>query len=301
MLGQCHLVTDSLRPEGGEFGVRAVGRAGLVVHDLVREAPLDDGPDLRGALKVAQVLRQAGEFVCLGGIQRPRSQAARELVLALCPPIFVSPGECGAGVVDVIRLDIDEAKDALKSPAAASEDIYRAIVASARALLVTKGLEPKKDREIFAAFSEHLIEPGWVKSATAQLLDYAVDWRMGDRESLHDLLPQTQELAKRVEELFFSLDAGLKFKIESAERRGSAEQAGEKTHTADLRGVACPLNFVKAKLELEKIEIGAVLDVLLDEGESVRNVPASFADQGQEVMEVKDVGGHYRLKVRRKK
>jgi len=211
------------------------------------------------------------------------------------------PGECGAGVVDVIKLDIDEAKEALKHSPASNEDIYKAIVASARALLVTVGLEPKKDREIFAAFGKHLIEPGWVKPASAQLLDDAVDWRMGDRESLDDLLAQVRELTERAEELFLSLDAGLKFKIEPIEREVTVEQADEKTHTADLRGVACPLNFVKAKLELEKIEVGAVLEVLLDEGESVRNVPASFADQGQEVMEVKDVGGHFRVKVRRKK
>ncbi len=126
--------------------------------------------------------------------------------------------------MDVIKLDIDEAKDALKSSPAANEDIYKAIVASARALLVTVGLEPKKDREIFAAFGEHLIEPGWVKSSSAQLLDDAIDWRMGDRESLDDLLPQVQELTERVEELFLSLDAGLKFKIEPIERKVTAEQ-----------------------------------------------------------------------------
>ena len=211
------------------------------------------------------------------------------------------PGECGAGVMDVIKLDIDEAKDALRSSPLASENVHKAIVASARALLVTVGLEPKKDREIFAAFGEHLIGPGWVKSTSAQLLDDAIDWRMGDRESLDDLLPQVQELTERVEELFLSLDAGLKFKIEPIERKITAEQADEQTHTADLRGVACPLNFVKAKLELEKIEIGAVLDVLLDEGESVRNVPASFADQGQEIVKVKDVGDYFSVKVRRKK
>jgi len=211
------------------------------------------------------------------------------------------PGECGAGVMDVIKLDIDEAKDALKSGQTGSKDIYRAIVASARALLVTVGLEPKKDREIFTAFGRHLIEPGWVKSATAQLLDDAIDWRMGDRESLDDRLAQAWELIRRVEELFLSLDAGLKFKIEPAERKVTPEGADEKAHTADLRGVACPLNFVKAKLELEKIEIGSVLELLLDEGESVRNVPASFGDQGQEVIEVEDVGGHFRVKVRRKR
>ncbi|MHC4703531.1 MAG: sulfurtransferase TusA family protein, partial [Planctomycetota bacterium] len=211
------------------------------------------------------------------------------------------PGECGAGVMDVIKLDIDEAKDALGSSPTNSENIYKAIVASARSLLVTVGLEPKKDREIFAAFGEHLIEPGWVKSTSAQLLDDAVDWRMGDRESLDDLLSQARELAERVEALFASLDAALKFKIEPIEQKAEAEQAAEQTHTTDLRGVACPLNFVKAKLELEKIDVGDVLEVLLDEGESVRNLPASFSDQGQEVMEVKSVGDHYEVKVRRKK
>ncbi|MHC4323258.1 MAG: sulfurtransferase TusA family protein, partial [Planctomycetota bacterium] len=209
------------------------------------------------------------------------------------------PGECGAGVMDIIKLDIDEAKEALRTSSAGSENIYKAIVASARALLVTVGLEPKKDREIFAAFTEHLIRPGWVKSQTRQLLDDAMDWRMGDRESLDDLLPQVGELTARVEELFLSLDANLKFKVEPVEGENSTEHAGGKTRKADLRGVACPLNFVKAKLELEKIEIGDVLEVLLDEGESVRNVPASFAGQGQQVLEVRDLGGHFSVKVRR--
>ena len=211
------------------------------------------------------------------------------------------PGECGAGVMDVIKLDIDEAKDALKKTPIDNENVYKAIVASARALLVTVGLEPKKDREIFTAFTEHLITPGWIKSQNQQLLDNAMDWRMGDRESLDNLLPQVRELTERVEELFLSLDANLKFKVEPIESKIPVEDAGEKTHKADLRGVACPLNFVKAKLELEKIEIGDVLEVLLDEGEPVRNVPESFTGQGQEITEVKDLGGHFCVKVRRKK
>ena len=72
-------------------------------------------------------------------------------------------------------------------------------------------------------------------------------------------------------------------------------------HIIDLRGVACPLNFVKAKLELEKLETGAILGVLLDKGEPVRNVPGSFTEQGQEVIEVKNSGDHFCVKVRRKK
>ena len=221
------------------------------------------------------------------------------------------PGECGAGVMDVIKLDIDEAKEAVKTARQTqaaenkSESVYRAIVAAARALLFTFGVEPKKDREIFAAFSEHLIKPGWVIPQAQQLLDDAIDWRMGDKDSIDDLAPQAEDLAKRVEELFLSLDANLKFRVEPVTQKQNSIGPGGKTETKnrliDLRGVACPLNFVKAKLELEKISVGQILEVLLDDGEPVRNAPASFVEQGQEVMEVKNVGDHFCVKVRRKK
>ena len=233
------------------------------------------------------------------GSQEPFSLAGR------------GPGECGAGVMDVIKLDIDEAKEAVKAayktPATGdkNESVYKAIVAAARALLFTFGAEPKKDREIFAAFSEHLIKPGWVIPQAQQLLDDAIDWRMGDKDSIDDLAPQAEDLAKRVEELFLSLDANLKFKVKPVTQKQNSIGPGGKTEIKnrliDLRGVVCPLNFVKAKLELEKISVGQILEVLLDDGEPVRNAPASFAEQGQEVMEVKNVGDHFCVKVRRKK
>lgn len=217
------------------------------------------------------------------------------------------PGECGAGVMDVIKVDIDEAKEAVKAAHKTqaaedkSESVYRAIVAAARALLVTFGVEPKKDREIFAAFSEHLIKQGWVKPQTQQLLDEVIDWRMGEGVSMGDLAQQAEDLTMRVEELFLSLDANLKFKAEPTVQKTNIDKTETKDHTVDLRGVACPLNFVKAKLELEKIAVGQILEVLLDDGEPVRNVPASFVEQGQEVIEVENKGDHFCVKVRRRK
>ena len=216
------------------------------------------------------------------------------------------PGECGAGVMDVIKVDIDEAKEAIKAASEQtgkdkSENIYKAIVAATRALLVTFGLEPKKDREILAAFSEHLIQPGWVKPETQQLLNDAIDWRMNDKASIDDLTPQAEDLAQRVEELFLSLDANLKFRIEPVAQKTNVEKDERKNRVIDLRGVVCPLNFVKAKIELEKVCVGEILEVLLDEGEPVRNVPESFAQQGQEVIEVKNLGEHFCVRVRRKK
>ncbi|RKY08954.1 MAG: hypothetical protein DRP65_08410, partial [Planctomycetota bacterium] len=212
-----------------------------------------------------------------------------------------------AGVMDVMKVDIDEAKEAIKAaektsaPDEKSEALYQAVVSGARALLFVFGLEPKKDREVFAAFRQHLIEPGWVLPQTQQLLDAAIDWRMGDKDTISDSAIEAQNLVTRVEELFGSLDANLKFSVERLAQGGQTDITKEKTanYTIDLRGVACPLNFVKAKLELEKIPVGSVLDVLLDEGEPVRNVPESFTEQGQEIIEIKNLGDHFNVKVRR--
>ncbi|MCX5921174.1 MAG: sulfurtransferase TusA family protein [Candidatus Melainabacteria bacterium] len=52
----------------------------------------------------------------------------------------------------------------------------------------------------------------------------------------------------------------------------------------DLRKTKCPLNFVKAKLALEKLAISEVLEVLLlTTGDSALNVPNSFRQEGQSV------------------
>lgn len=207
------------------------------------------------------------------------------------------PGECGTGVMDVIKLDIEESKHAINN----DENIYKAVVSAARALLIIFGLESKKDYEIFAAFKQHIIEPGWIKPETEQLLDDVFDKKMENSSSINDLLPQVRELVYRVEELFLSLDAGLKFKAEPIVQKTTVITEEVKSHVIDLRGVACPLNFVKAKLELEKLNTGDILDILLDEGESVQNVPASFVEQNQDVLEVRGVDDYYHVKVRRKK
>jgi TusA-related sulfurtransferase len=68
----------------------------------------------------------------------------------------------------------------------------------------------------------------------------------------------------------------------------------------NLRGVACPLNFVKAKLKLEGLETGQMLAVILDSGEPMENVPASLRNEGQEIVEMTDLGdGHWRVVVRK--
>lgn len=68
----------------------------------------------------------------------------------------------------------------------------------------------------------------------------------------------------------------------------------------DLKGVACPLNFVKTKLKLEEMQAGELLEVILDDGEPIINVPRSVKDEGQEIVSVKKIDDkHYSLVVKK--
>ncbi|MBI5454871.1 MAG: sulfurtransferase TusA family protein [Deltaproteobacteria bacterium] len=67
----------------------------------------------------------------------------------------------------------------------------------------------------------------------------------------------------------------------------------------DLRGVMCPINFVKTKLKLETLEAGEVLELVLDSGEPIQNVPKSIKEEGHKILEVKKEGDHFRLKVQK--
>jgi tRNA 2-thiouridine synthesizing protein A len=51
----------------------------------------------------------------------------------------------------------------------------------------------------------------------------------------------------------------------------------------DLRGVPCPLNWVRARLTLEMMREGEALELLLDDGEPIQSVPRSAADDGHDV------------------
>lgn len=67
----------------------------------------------------------------------------------------------------------------------------------------------------------------------------------------------------------------------------------------DLRGVICPYNFVKTKLRLEMMEPGEVLSVLLDDGDPIKNVPRSVADDGHTVLSQERVEQFFRVKIRK--
>ncbi len=67
----------------------------------------------------------------------------------------------------------------------------------------------------------------------------------------------------------------------------------------DLRGVACPYNFVKTKLKLDTMGEGQVLAVLLDDGEPIRNVPQSLRNEGHEILSQEQIEQAHRVMVRK--
>jgi TusA-related sulfurtransferase len=68
----------------------------------------------------------------------------------------------------------------------------------------------------------------------------------------------------------------------------------------DLRGISCPTNFVKAKLALEDVDTGATVQILLDDGEPVKNVPRSLKADGHKLLGLTQASeGHYILELQK--
>lgn len=70
--------------------------------------------------------------------------------------------------------------------------------------------------------------------------------------------------------------------------------------TVDITDVVCPVTFVKTKVALEELDDGQILQVHLNDGEPVQNVPRSVKDEGHQVLKLQDnEDGTYELFIRK--
>ena len=67
----------------------------------------------------------------------------------------------------------------------------------------------------------------------------------------------------------------------------------------DLRGTPCPINFVRTKLKLEQMTPGSLLEVWLDSGEPIEQVPDSLRMEGYLIEQIEDRSGFFAIQVRR--
>ncbi len=71
-------------------------------------------------------------------------------------------------------------------------------------------------------------------------------------------------------------------------------------HELDLRGVPCPMNFVKTRLFLDKLPAGDLLHLLVDGGEPQQSVCQSLLQEGYEILAQNEhEEGHFRVTIRK--
>lgn len=208
--------------------------------------------------------------------------------------------ECSAGMFDMINVDkknIETIIKGLTTSETVEADLYKMMFHTARMLLVTRGLDATTQQQAFAYFEKHFVVTELVDIGYKDLL---VEAKNKNTSYLLENQSRVETLAQAVLALYKSMDDSLRFK------QTPKQQANEKTDNItallkDYRGVACPMNFVKTKLVLETMSVGQQLEILLDDGQPILNVPNSVKLEGHTILkQEQDAAGHWRVLILKK-
>ena len=223
--------------------------------------------------------------------------------------------ECSAGLFDMISVDQQAIADARKKVEKGdARSVYDIIFHASRMLLVTRGLDPQDAAGVFDDFIEHFIHGGYVDTEYIQLLQHA---KADGADGVYDL-HQANTFADAVITLYEGMDDALQFKKSTdkvvkedvkekpnsgvtTELPQKGEGAGHPQRTKDLRGILCPMNFVRTKLELAMLQSGDLLEILLDDGKPIENVPASIRLEGHQILsQLQLPEGHWTVLIKKK-
>lgn len=79
------------------------------------------------------------------------------------------------------------------------------------------------------------------------------------------------------------------------------KEQGKVDYLLDLRGTKCPLNYVKVKVKLEDLDAGQLIEIILDDGEPIRNVPMTLKLDGHEIVQQEKIDEkHWKIIVKKK-
>ncbi len=70
-----------------------------------------------------------------------------------------------------------------------------------------------------------------------------------------------------------------------------------KTERIDLYGVKCPLNWAKAKIRLEDLERGDILEVLINDPKGRRDMPRAAEAEGYAIVSIDEIAGGWRIAI----
>ncbi len=224
--------------------------------------------------------------------------------------------ECCAGVFDMIDVDVAALKQ-YKEEVSKSTDakriqelLHQSMFSASRMLLVTRGIEARNEDQIFQSFLTHFIEAGLVPEQFRHVVETAKAKKFEDLVSLKD---KVFALGDHMAALYKNMDDSLKFNVPevckpetgmedntpSSEKKAPLADLAKPHVKKDLRGVGCPINFVKTKIALEPLASGQVLEVWLDDGEPIDNVPGSVSAEGHKILAKNRVEKYWSLVIQK--
>ena len=260
--------------------------------------------------------------------------------------------ECSAGLFDIIEIDQDTIREKRKEVEQLLSDgkqdtskieklLHDIVFSENRMLLVTRGLDPRTDDDVYNGFEKEFIAAGIIPQKFKILTDKA-----RNNESLIAEKALIDELADLLNNLYQNMDDSLQFKLpavlsptdftdntdskgKSAEQKNRSEDeeksvssvksVGPKTGSEneqkssageleaispdikkDFRGVMCPMNFVKTKIALTPMQSGQILEILLDDGAPIENVPGSVKNEGHTILSTEKVENYWKVLIRKK-
>lgn len=261
--------------------------------------------------------------------------------------------ECSAGLFDIIEIDQDTIREKRKEvellmgnipqgvPADLQSDgkqetskieklLHDIVFSENRMLLVTRGLDPRTDEDVYNGFEKEFIAAGIIPQKFKVLTDKA-----RNNESLIEQKPLIDELADLLNNLYQNMDDSLQFKLPSDSSQTDAKDSKEKDNQKeksvesvksvgpkngsknandksaesaaispdvkkDFRGVMCPMNFVKTKIALTPMQSGQILEILLDDGAPIENVPGSVKNEGHTILSTEKVENYWKVLIKKK-
>ena len=213
-----------------------------------------------------------------------------------------SQGECSAGLFDLMDVDLANMKRRLETLSAATDRkvqlsaLKELVFYASSTLLITRGIQPESEDESFESFLQQFISTGIVSESYRELITVAKAGKitLNDREKIIDL-------CSLIKELYDGMDNAFQFKTADIDVKEKTEVVEKPVENfKDLRGVACPMNFVKTKMELSRIKSGEILVVFLDNGEPIENVPGSVRSEGHEILKEDKIENYWSITIKKK-
>ena len=232
-------------------------------------------------------------------------------------------GECAGQLVELVSFKLEEAdrliyESGLNLEKGEYQDsaqlAFDAMIRAADGLLTTTGLQYIDDATTVNEFRARFFEPGNFFPGYGAHLFKATEEDASTFD--HELAHRRVEEATLFVEESHNVYGRMRIKQEEEEESRRKQRRSRRTarkprvvkkakpveeivDSLDLKGVACPFNYVQAKVRLETMDLGQLLEVTIDDGEPIENVPKSLTNDGHEIIDTKKVGKHYRLTIRK--